>query len=68
MNIKELIEAEKKKGVSLREMARRLRWSDVDFERGTVNLIQKGGSTKSLPMGGGCCIGPEVDRPAQAHI
>jgi len=51
MNIKELIEAEKKKGVSLREMARRLRWSDVDFERGTVNLIQKGGSTKSLPMG-----------------
>jgi site-specific recombinase XerD len=31
--------------------ARNLKWKDVNFERGVVNVIQKGGSTKSLPMG-----------------
>ena len=31
--------------------ARNLKWKDVNFERGVVNMIQKGGSTKSLPMG-----------------
>lgn len=30
---------------------RNLKWKDVNFERGVVNMIQKGGSTKSLPMG-----------------
>ena len=31
--------------------ARNLKWKDVNFERRVVNMIQKGGSTKSLPMG-----------------
>lgn len=31
--------------------ARNLLWKDVDFERETVNMIQKGGTTKSLPLG-----------------
>jgi integrase/recombinase XerC len=31
--------------------ARNLKWRDVNFERGTVQMVQKGGSTKSLPMG-----------------
>lgn len=30
---------------------RNLKWKDVNFERGVVNMVQKGGSTKSLPMG-----------------
>lgn len=30
---------------------RNLKWKDVNFERGVVNMIQKGGSTKSLPVG-----------------
>jgi integrase/recombinase XerC len=33
---------------------RRLTWKDVNFERGVVNMIQKGGATKSLPMGAAC--------------
>jgi integrase/recombinase XerC len=31
--------------------ARNLRWKDVDWKRGTVNMIQKGGAMKSLPLG-----------------
>lgn len=30
---------------------RNLKWKDVNYERGVVNMVQKGGSTKSLPMG-----------------
>jgi len=30
---------------------RNLRWKDVNFQRGVINGVQKGGSTKSLPMG-----------------
>ena len=39
-------------GMGLRSIeARRLRWRDVDFERGTVTMAQKGGAEKSLPAG-----------------
>jgi site-specific recombinase XerD len=31
--------------------ARNLRWKDVNFQRGVISMIQKGGSTKSLPIG-----------------
>ncbi|MFA5377565.1 MAG: tyrosine-type recombinase/integrase [Dehalococcoidia bacterium] len=31
--------------------ARNLRWKDIDWRRGTANMIQKGGTMKSLPMG-----------------
>ena len=31
--------------------ARNLTWKDIDWHRGTVNMIQKGGTTKSLPLG-----------------
>ena len=38
--------------VGLRSVeARNLKWKDVNFERGVINMIQKGGSTKSLPVG-----------------
>lgn len=33
--------------------ARNLKWKDVNFQRGVVSMIQKGGSTKSLPVGPG---------------
>jgi integrase/recombinase XerC len=29
--------------------ARNLRWKDIDWQQGTVSMIQKGGTTKSLP-------------------
>jgi site-specific recombinase XerD len=30
--------------------ARNLKWKDVDWQRGTVKMVQKGGTEKSLPM------------------
>jgi integrase len=39
-------------GCGLRSIeARNLRWKDVDWKQGTIRMIQKGGSTKSLPTG-----------------
>jgi site-specific recombinase XerD len=31
--------------------ARNLKWKDINFERGTVTVVQKGGAEKSLPIG-----------------